>query len=377
MHALTRNRRRAAALLACVVVLAAVAGQTARADEEERPKVTVSGLLEWYYQYSFNHPPTSAGNLVGRSFDVKNNQFALSLAEATVSRTPSAGSPLGFLVQLTFGKTADLVHATEPGGNVSANGVNDTPYKYLQQAYGTYVTGGARPVTIDFGKFVTHMGYELIEASANEHTSRSLLFTYAIPLYHVGLRVSAPLTPQLSGQLHVLNGWNNVEDDNGSKTLGAQLNYKPNERLNVVLNWIGGNESGGAGLSTDRNVQVLDLVAVYQATSRLKLGLNVDLGGAFRRGDSGSWNGQALYARYQATPRSAWALRLEHFADAGLRGIATTANSATATYEYVVKDNLIGRLEFRHDHAGQPIFSSGGGSSKSQQTLMYSQAIKF
>ncbi|HSV74572.1 MAG TPA: outer membrane beta-barrel protein [Chthonomonadales bacterium] len=339
--------------------------------------VAVSGLLEWYYQVSLNHPPSAAGNLVGRSFDVSNNQFTFSLAQATIAMAPTAESPMGFLAQVTFGKTADLVHATEPGGNVGPNGVNDTPTKHLQQVYGTYITGGARPVTIDFGKFVTHMGYELIEASANDHTSRGLLFTYAIPLYHAGLRISAPLGPHLTGQLHLLNGWNNVEDDNDAKSLGAQLSYKPNDRLHVALNWIGGNESAGAGLGTDRNVQVVELVAVHSATPRLRLGLNVVLGGAFRDDDSGSWSGQAFYTRYQATPRTAWALRLERFEDTGLRGMGTTARTVTATYEYTVKGNHVGRLEFRHDGAGRAIFSSGGGTSRSQQTLMLSQAIRF
>src|SRR6185369_5025085 len=117
-----------------------------------------------------------------------------------VNKGTSAGSPVGFTATATLGKTADLVHFTEPG---TAN-----TYKYLQQIFGTYLIPGKTGITIDFGKFVTSHGYEVIESPSNDHYSRSLLFLYAIPFYHMGLRANIPITDKLSGQLHLVNGWN-------------------------------------------------------------------------------------------------------------------------------------------------------------------------
>lgn len=372
-----RCARQIFGMVLCASMLGVLASGPAH-SEEAQPKVTLNGLIDWYYQYSMNHPPSGSGSLVGRSFDVKNNAFSLSLAELNVSRATTAKSPLGFTATLTFGKTADLVSATEPGGNVGTNGVNDTSYKYIQQLYATYVTGGSRPITIDFGKYVTHMGYEVIESVSNDNYSRSFLFNYAIPFYHMGARITVPFSPTLTGQLHLVNGWNNVEDDNGAKSLGLQLNYKPSDKANVILNWMGGNESTGAGMTTDRNTQVVDLVTVLNPSPRFRWGLNADYGGAFAPGNSGTWSGQALYARYQLSAASALALRLERFQDSGLRlPTATTANSYTLTYEYVAKGALTNRIEYRHDHAGQAIFPSGGGSSNDQDTLSFSQVYKF
>lgn len=372
--------------LAGMLVITAALGlwslTSAKAEDapkpEEAPKITVTGLLDVYYQLNFNRPPV--GNSTGlRAFDVKNDQFALSLAEVNISKAVTEKSPLGFTLTGTFGKTADIVHATEPGGT--------NTYKYIQQAFGSYLLGKTQ---VDVGKFVTAMGFEVVESSSNDNYSRGLLFTWAIPFYHAGVRITHPLTPNLTGQLHVVNGWNDVEDENGGKSVGVSLNWKPTEKINLIANYMGGDEGsnttgGGIGFATPgiRNTQTFDIVGIWNVTPKFKLGANVDYASASSKGGSasGNWSGEAVYARYQLTDPSAFALRLEHFEDTqGIRtGTGQTLNSMTATYEYVWKSSLVTRVEFRHDHASAPggIFVSGGGSSKDQDTLSLSQVFKF
>lgn len=354
---------------------------SARADDAG--KVVVSGLVDTYYQYSFNHPPVGSA-VAGRSFDVKNDAFSLSLAEVNLKREATHSVPIGFTATLTLGKTADLVHATEPGG---AN-----TYKYLQQLYATYTSAGKRPLTVDVGKFVTYMGYEVIESTSNDNYSRSLLFTYAIPFYHMGIRFTYPLTTRLTGQVHVVNGWNNVEDDNGGKSVGVALLWNPAASLNWAFNYMGGDEGsttpngsgsfGGIGFPAPGilNVQMLDVSGTWLPNARLKLGLNVDYASAAKPGASGgTWSGEAMYLRYQMTPQAAVAVRAEHFEDgAGLRtGAAQNLNEITVTFEYVVKGTWVNRLEYRHDHSGSAFFPAGGGLSHSQDTLTLAQMFRF
>jgi len=359
--------------LAGIIALGAASAPAARAGEEEGGKVTISGSLDWYYQYSFNHPPRNPGGaeVGGRAFDIKNDQFALSLVEINVNRTPSKAFPVGLTLTGTVGKTADLVHATEPGTKT---------VRFLQQLYGTYTTTGGTPVTIDVGKFVTHHGFEVIESATNWNYSGSLLFTWAIPFYHMGIRLSAPLSSQLTAGVHFVNGWNNVEDDNSGKSIGAQLNWKPTSALNLILNYMGGDEFTGAALPANLNTHLFDLAAVWSLNDRLKLGFNADYATAAKTGvGGGNWSGQAFYARYQLSASQALALRLEHFEDSdGLRtGVAQNLNEITATWEHVWRQNLITRLEFRHDHAGTAWFPSGSGGKRSQETLTLSQVVKF
>jgi len=357
------------ALLLCV-------GMPLRA--EEKPAIAINGLVDWYFQHSFNHSPVGVALSPPRAFDIKNSSFSLSLLQVNISRQATKESPLGFTATLALGKTADLVHFTEPGGTQNGASLsNDTLYKYTQQLFGRYLTGKTQ---IDVGKFVTHVGLEVIESPLNDQYSRGLLFTYAIPFYHMGIRVSHPLSGTLTGQLLLLNGWNNVEDDNGGKTIGAQLNWTPTEKLNIIANYLGGDESAGAALPANLNVQLVDLVAVFNATDKLKLALNLDYASAAKSGAAGgNWSGWAVYGRYQATPTSAVALRWERFQDThGLRtGASQNLQSLTLNYEYAVKGGLLNRLEWRRDKAGTALFPTSAGASRELHTVTYAQVYRF
>lgn len=360
--------RSIARALAAVVALA---GPLACATAEDAPTTTVTGLVDVYTQASLSHP-SSGTLLTGRSFDVRHSSFALSLAEINITRSTTAALPFGFTATLTAGKTADLVHATEPG--------SATNYKLLQQLYGTWAGGGAHPVTIDAGKYVTMMGMEVIESPLNDNYSRGLLFNYAIPFYHMGIRATTALSSNLTGQLHLVNGWNNVEDDNGGKSLGVQLSYKPTAASNVILNWMGGPEGAGAALAQNLDVQVVDVVATIGLTPKVKIGANLDYASATRSaGGGGHWNGLALYGRYQARENCAVAARFEGFDDSdGLRtGTPQTLHSSTLTLEHAQKGGGLTRLEFRYDHAGTAFFPSSSGTSGKQHTITIGQTVKF
>jgi hypothetical protein len=358
------------------------------ADEKDEkagePKINLSGLIDTYFQYSFNHPAAGAG-VGGRQYDVKENSFSVAVAQLNVNRAVTPENPLGFTATLTVGKNADLVHATEPGGT--------NTYRYLQQLYGTYLINGSssRPITLDFGKYASWIGNEVIESVNNDNYSRSFLYTFGQPIYHAGLRASTPLSSNLTGSLYVVNGWNEVEDSNGGKTLGATLAINSGKPISAIVSWIGGDEGsatangagsfGGVGFATTgiRNVQMVDFIAAWQASSKLKFVVNADYAAAKGKGaPGGNWNGVDVYGRYQLTPTGAIAIRLDHFEDSsGLRtGTAQNLNSITATLETIVRSNLVLRLEFRHDKAGKMLFPSGGGGRSEQDTLTLAGVIK-
>jgi hypothetical protein len=134
--------------------------------------VEVSGSIDVYYEYSFNRPPAFIERPGGervkndienklRNFDFKHNEFALSLAEVVIQRAPA---PVGFRIDLGYGKTAEWVSLSEPAGDT---------YENLLQAYLTApVRLGKRRGTVDAGKFVTHHGAEVIETQGNSSRRR-------------------------------------------------------------------------------------------------------------------------------------------------------------------------------------------------------------
>ena len=81
---------------------------------------------------------------------------------------------------------------------------------------------------LDFGKFVTPMGAEVIETKDNWNYSRSLLFALAIPYYHAGLRATYNFSDKFAASAYLVNGWNDVVDNNHGKTIGFQAVFGSN-----------------------------------------------------------------------------------------------------------------------------------------------------
>src|SRR5438034_10820089 len=113
---------------------------------------------------------------------------------------------MGFRADIGFGDAAKIVHASEPGGS---------HFQYFQQAYLSAAKG---KVQVDFGKFVTQHGAEVIETKDNWNYSRSLLFSWAIPYYHFGTRLNFTANDKVTLGASLSNGWNNVVDNNQGKT---------------------------------------------------------------------------------------------------------------------------------------------------------------
>lgn len=328
-------------------------------------KVHMAGFVDVYYSYNFNQPGDGPGGRINqlRNFDVRNDQFALSMAELVFHKDPD---PFGFRVDLDYGTTAELVHcgvlncgsaSTVAGSVVTAH--NEEPFKNIQQAYLSWKPNSMW--SIEVGKFVTHMGFEVIESKDNWNYSRSLLFAYAIPYYHSGLRIShAHENFWING--YIYNGWNNVVEDNGGKTFGAQLGLTPIKGLTVIQNWIGGPEPATVGESR----QVLDTIVTFSPVDMLSLGVNYDYGWikTATAGDS-IWSGVAAYARIAPTDRLAFIPRVEWFDDkAGFTtGTTQIVKEVTLTAEHKCSDNLLTRLEYRSDWSTANFFHSDTGLS--------------
>lgn len=318
-----------------------------------------SAYLDGYYGYNFNRPAGRANQL--RNFDVGSNQFNLNYAEVVLERPVE---PLGFRLDLGFGQAADLVHATEPSGI----GV----FRHLQQAYVSYKAPVGKGLQLDFGKYVTWLGSEVIETGSNWNYSRSLLFAYAIPYYHFGLRATYPVASNLTIGGGIVNGWNNVSDNNTGKTYAGQVTWAPHKRLAIIQNFITGPERKDDNLGWR---SVWDTVLTVTANDQLSLLFNYDYG--MDRPDGAQrahWTGIAGGARYQVNRWLAFSPRLEWFNDVDgfATGLAQRVKEGTLTAELKIRDGLLTRLEYRRDWSNQPFFDRRGrpANSREQNTIL-------
>ena len=151
-----------------------------------------------------------------------------------LEQKPTPESRLGFRTDLDFGPATEMVHAFEPGGA--------DVFRSFEQAYLSALAPLGKGLQLDFGKFVTPAGAEVIEARDNWNYSRSLLFALAIPYYHVGIRATYPLSDKLSLAGFFVNGWNAGVDNNGGKTFGLQATVKPTSKLSLIQNFLTGPE---------------------------------------------------------------------------------------------------------------------------------------
>ena len=340
---------------------------------------TLSGFVDAYYGANFNHPASHTNQF--RNFDTESNQFGLNMIELIVDKAPdAAASRLGYHVALGFGQAMNTVNSLDGHDTSGAQQFA----QYLKEGYASYLFKVGKGLQVDAGKFVTPAGAEVIESKDNWNYSRGILFAYAIPYYHYGVRAKYIFNDKFNLTGYLMNGWNNIVDNNSGKTIGVSAAWTPNKKFGLIENYIGGPE--GTNNNGDWR-HLSDTVATYNPTGKLSLMANVDYGRGDRIFNPNSllnttawWSGIAGYVKYAVTPVVNAAARYEYFDDHN--GFATAVappfapvgteqhfHEFTGTLERTVASHLITRLEFRRDMSNLATFQKGQGFDKNQNTI--------
>jgi Putative beta-barrel porin-2, OmpL-like. bbp2 len=341
---------------------------------------TLSGFVDMYYGYNSNQPSSRQGNNL--FFTPYSNQFGLNMIELILDKPPdAANSRTGYHVALGFGQAMNVVNGSDPGGLGFS--------QYLKEAYFSYLAPVGKGLQIDAGKFVTPNGAEVIETKDNWNYTRSLLFYYAIPYYHYGMRAKYTFNDKYSLTGYFVNGWNSIVAANTGKTYGVSVGWNPNKKLGFAQNYTAGPQlspTSDPGGSNSSWRQLWDTVITYSPTPKLSLILNGDYG----RGDRYlnpitntatspvSWYGGAGYVKYAPNSKYAFVTRYEYFNDpdgftTGLGpalGLGQHMQEVTGTFERTIAGHIISRFEYRHDLSNQPFFPKGTSAlAKTQNTV--------
>jgi hypothetical protein len=321
--------------------------------------IDFSGMIDGYVTGNFNHP--NAGGTPGQNglynFNVMANQFSLSMAKLTMSHD---ADPIGFRVDLGFGRAFDIIHASEPAG--------PSFLRNIEQAYVSLKN--KKGYEIDAGQFVTSAGAEVIESKDNWNYSRSLLFAWAVPYYHFGVRTILPVGSHFKGGVQVVNGWNNLEDNNSGKTLGFVANFTGKKAT-----WSNDYYTGPENTGTNKGWRNLyDTTLLLTPSDKFNAYINFDYGKNNNPDGktSASWKGIAGAAKYQINDKFAITPRLEWFDDTNgfSTGKAQSVKEFTITAEAKAAQGVLARLEYRHDWSDQAFFQKGQtGLVKNQDTV--------
>lgn len=351
---------------------ASIHAQTSEPHAQTAPEAASGGLeFSGYVDASYNHLSKSnafTSGTANRVFDLKQNGMALQQIGLTVAKQPKEG--LGGLVNVTIGRDADVINAYGLGLG-KKNKVD------LTQAFAQYATG---PWTVIGGKFVTMAGAEVIKSGANPNFSRSILFGYAIPFTHTGVRATYAFDDALSVMAGVNNGWDDFRDTNGGKTLELGMTYVPSKTYSLGAQAYTGKErvDGLTNTGPEGTRSLIDLVGTFNATEQLTFIVNYDYGtqktAPLAGGGTGTakWSGIAGYANYQINEQWRVSGRAEYFDDKdGYRtGVVQKWKEATLTVGYMPIKALEIRGEVRADSSNVASFAdkSGTGASKTQRS---------
>lgn len=331
--------------------------------------IDFSGTFDGYYSFNNNHPPEALtyGNQL-YNFDDKANSFDLNMIKLTASHDPD---PIGFRFDFGFGRAFDQIHLGEQAPEI---------FRYVEQAYVSWKPAGGKGFEADFGDFVTSAGAEVIESKDNWNYSRSLLFSWAIPYYHMGLRTSIPIKAWTVG-LQVVNGWNDITDNNSGKTIGVtagitkkKFAWSNNYYVGPEKTYISSVPHSGSG-----NRNLYDTTLLLTPLDAFNAYINFDYGEDHAVSTLGTslghtrWVGIAGAAHFQVNKFFAVSPRFEWYDDADgfTTGTRQKLHEVTLTGEYKMLEGLLARLEYRRDDSNQLFFYRGDtpDASKTQTTV--------
>src|SRR3989449_684040 len=271
--------------------------------KEEKPKTL------WEEHTLFAYIENSAVWNTGRASRGNHNELRLydfeggytfNVAEFSIKKDPTEQYLFGYGLVLTAGVPGTSNDSQKNHALGIFRGDNDqfpfrnTPNFDLQEAYGSYQFPLGSGLTLKAGKFVTLLGYEVIESPNDLNFSRGFLFTFAIPLTHVGALLSYSPLPWLSLTAGPVVGWDVARDNNSRMSVMGQVGY-------VAYDW----------------------------TEQLRTALRLEY---FQDSDG--------IRTLAVAPGS----RVELY-------------EVTATVQYKIWKGLVGRLEYRHDSADEKVFA--------------------
>jgi hypothetical protein len=169
---------------------------------------------------------------------------------------------------------------------------------------------------------------------------------------------------------YVVNGWNNVRENNATKSVGVEGIFKPANNVSLTTNVLIGRENlvaFGIPSTGEGYRQLFDGIVTYKPTKRVSLMANYDYNRDKAMGPGVFWQGIAAYGKVKANERLTLASRYEWFGDnhnSFRTGINQNLQSFTATAQFPWSDLTLW-TEYRRDWSNVPIFNSADGREDS------------
>jgi hypothetical protein len=261
-------------------------------------QVGLGGYVDSYYGYNLSEPSNGSSPYLVSS--ARHNSIMVNLAYVDV-RYKSTYMRVRFVPG--FGSYMDDNYANEPGS-----------LKNMLEANVGVLVVPSKKIWVDVGVLGSPYTSESAISKDQLMYTRSLSAEQA-PYYLAGAKVTVPLSEKLNAYLFLINGWQVIQDNNASKSLGTQLEYRPSKEM--LFNWstyIGDERS--AANPDFRMRYFSDFYWIYKSGRRWSATSSFYMGAQDRSGTStATWWQANLIGKYAFSEKFSISGRIEHYND--------------------------------------------------------------
>ncbi len=322
-------------------------------------QVKLSGFAEASYAYSGRSSGDSM--IVGRLYDRLQNRFTLNAFGVVMDKPyDPAKRSAGFHAEVLLGQNATVIKSG--GGALDLGTQGDIPHLYVTL---NLPTANGSGVQFKAGRIPTLMGLEVIETHANPNWSEGNQFIYVENFTGVGVSVETKLNQHLDVQLRVINGWDQVSDNNNRKSLMGRVGISPDALTSIGIVGFWGPEEIGDDTANRYGVEAL----VWRKLGKVQAWVQGDYGR--EQGNAAlpdpaqdaKWWALGGWVTYDVTSTLGLALRGDYVDDEngarstfnGLVGFPANTGqkfgSATATLNIRAWPSAVVRPEVRYDRS--------------------------
>ncbi len=185
------------------------------ADETIKGKFKIDSYIDAYYGYDFSRPSSRE-----RAYCVsmnRHNEFNINLAYVDMKYIRQN---LRARFVPAFGTYMNANYAAETGS--------------LKNLLEASVGIKLKKIWLDIGVLGSPYTNESAISKDQLMYTRSFSSEFS-PYYLAGLKLTAPISQKISFYFYLVNGWQQIRDENEGKSIGTQIEYRPNKK--ILINW--------------------------------------------------------------------------------------------------------------------------------------------
>ena len=256
--------------------------------ETAQKGIKLSGYVDAGYSYNFTGASAGTSDVTGRfgSDTAAKGDFNLYAVKIALEKalTSENKAQAGFRADVMIGEDANYF-INRDSVSVQENDQQNSNQLFLEQAYVSIRAPVGNGWDFKVGKFVSILGYEVMERPANMNTTFGLLFN-RMPLYYTGVLSSYKFDDYLDAKLGVVNGSNSDNNTTTSSQFGSSASdgCAVLAALNVTAPGGNANWSNNFQYSTNSDNNTAETASFNQSgdlSSNPSLALNGNDGAAY------------------------------------------------------------------------------------------------